>query len=130
MSIIQFKLSVQDTTIPEEEIQEILRLFAVELENEGGQVSQLSLPAQQIPGMISKGKPNQDFLNVKINTDKLVVFAKWLHRRLLGQTTKVKFEVENTAKIEFDGRQEDFPSVMREFERFISVVSTKDNEHG
>jgi hypothetical protein len=116
----------------------ILRTLVAELENQSAEVAPAilgGLPPQ--PGlppqseMIEKGEPSSSILDVKVNLETLQVFGRWLYDRLVGTTTKVKFEY-GEIKFEFEGRNDrDRASAMQDFEQFVArLEAAKQTNHG
>lgn len=129
---IEFWLSVEDEQATDEELQTILGTLAAELEDQSAAVMPVALaklPPQ--PGMVEKGEPSSSILDVKINLDTLQTFGKWLYDRLVGTTTKVKFEYE-AVKFEFEGRNDrDRAAAMQDFENFVArLEAAKQAKHG
>lgn len=119
---IEFQLSVQDSQADAEELQAILTTLAAELESQSAIVESVAAPESSAQaGTVSKGEPG-GILDVKINLDSLKAFGKWLYERLVGTTTKVKFEY-GEAKFEFEGRNDrDRAAAQQDFEAFVAKL--------
>jgi hypothetical protein len=130
---VEFQLSVQDEqATDEEELQLILQTLAAELENQSAEVSPVApLDVPPEPEMVNKGEPSSSILDVKINLDTLQTFGKWLYGRLVGTTTKVKFEY-GEVRFEFEGRTDrDRASAQQDFENFVArLEAAKQAKHG
>lgn len=120
---IDLHLSLQDATASGEELQQILRTLAAELENQTAVVTPGGQPPPPEPGTIAKGEASSGILDIKINLDALKGFAQWLYERLVGTSTKATFEYQG-AKFVFEGRNEaDRAAAMQDFERFMATIA-------
>jgi len=129
---IEFQLSVQDAQAGKEELQLILQTLARELENQAAEVEQaVPTDAPSEAEMVKKGEPSSGIVDVKINLDALKTFGQWLYGRLVGTTTKVKFEY-GEVKFEFEGRNDgDRATAWQDFEDFITKLeAAKQAKHG
>lgn len=129
---IEFQLSVQDEQLNAQELQLVLGAVALELDQQSAEVVPAAPPkSPSDPDMVKKGEPSSSILDVKINLDTLQTFGKWLYERLVGTTTKVKFEY-NEVKFEFEGRNDvDRASAMQDFENFVArLEAAKQAKHG
>ena len=129
---IEFQLSVQDEQLNAQELQLVLGAVALELDRQSAEIVPAApSKSPSDPEMVEKGEPSSSILDVKINLDTLQTFGKWLYERLVGTTTKVKFEY-NEVKFEFEGRNDrDRASAMQDFENFVArLEAAKQAKHG
>lgn len=119
---IDVLLRVEDVEATPEELQQILRVVAAELEHRGAIVefaeTEVSQSEQNTTG-VPKGKGSGNLLDVKINLDTLKSIGKWFYDRFIGTSTKVEFEYEGV-KFKFEGQAELDPNLA--FERFMAAV--------
>jgi hypothetical protein len=119
---VDFLLSVQDETASDEELQAILGVVAAELDELSAKVEEVTAADAQVKGLIAKGSEKGNLLNVEINLDTLKSFGKWLYERLVGTSTKAKFEYDGQ-RFEFDGRNaKELASAMQDFEKFVTTI--------
>ncbi len=121
---VEFHLWVEDEAASDEELQAMTRVIATELEEHSARVVPFS--AGQVPVMagIPKGEPGGSILDVEINLENIAAFGKWLYGRLVGTSTKAKFEY-GGAKFEFDGRNaKELAAVMDEFKGFVTAIES------
>jgi hypothetical protein len=119
---IEFLLSVQDETADAEELRAILTALVTELDERSAQVSEVSVAEATAKGLVAKGEEKGGLLDVKINLDTLKSFGKWLYERLVGTSTKAKFEYEGQ-KFEFDGRNpQDLAVAMENWEKYVATI--------
>lgn len=129
---IEFQLSVQDEQLNAQELQLVLGAVVLELDQQSAEVVPAApSKSPSDPEMVEKGEAGSSILDVKINLDTLQTFGKWLYERLVGTTTKVKFEY-NEVKFEFEGRNDrDRASAMQDFENFVArLEAAKQAKHG
>jgi hypothetical protein len=120
---LQFQLSVQDAEATPEELQLILQTVAAELENQSAEVEPIVSSEGITREMLTKGDTSGSILDVKIDLNALVGFGKWLHDRLAGTPTKIKFEYEGI-KFEFEGRNDrDRAAAMADFQAFVTQLA-------
>ena len=125
---IELKVAVTDDQATDEEFQAILTTLAMELENQEATVTPAkSSRATSETGELTKGEESSSLLDVKINLDTLRDIAKWLHERLVGTTTKVKFKYGESGDLEFEfsGRNQDLQSAQKGCEDLISRIETE-----
>jgi hypothetical protein len=120
---IEILLSIQDELADVVEQRAVLNAVAVELDQRSAEVSKVTIAAAQASGMIAKGdEKSGNLLDIKINLDTLKNFGKWLYERLVGTSTKAKFEYEG-AKFEFDGRNpQDLAVAMENWEKYVVTI--------
>jgi hypothetical protein len=119
---IDFLLSVQDDRADADELRSILVNLATQLDRLSANVTEVAATEAMSTGMIPKGDEKGNLLDVKINLDTLKQFGKWLYDRVVGTTTKAKFEYDGQ-KFEFDGRNEqDRAAALRDFEKFVIAI--------
>ncbi|NEP15838.1 MAG: hypothetical protein F6J97_02920 [Leptolyngbya sp. SIO4C1] len=120
-SLVKFHLSIQDEQASDVELQKALYAVAAELEKQSAQVASVPSPTLS-SDFVAMGGDIVSLLNVEINPDTLKAFGRWLYERLLGTSTKVKFEYEGIV-FEFEGRSNrDRQSAMQDFEQFIAKI--------
>lgn len=116
---IAFYLTVHDDQATDKELQAMLVALMGELENLSAVVEPVPETEAVEQGMIAKGEKGSNIFNIEINLETLKTFAKWLYERLMGTSTKVKFEY-GEAKFEFEGRNDlDRASAQKDFEDFV-----------
>jgi hypothetical protein len=127
---VALKLTFLDSTASTEELQQIIRTIAAQLENQADTVS-FAVPSNQSDGtVILKGEQSSSTLDIKINLDKLKSFGKWLYERLIGTSVEAEFEHEGT-KFRYKGRnQEDSAAAIQDFQRFITAIEAAKQRNG
>lgn len=116
-------IRVDDPTVDGEELQQIVRVVAAELEEQGAIVALAGTEGEPTIG-VPKGEPGSgNLLDVKINLDTLKSVGKWFYDRLIGAGTEAEFEYEGV-KFKFKGRNEqDREAAMQDFERFVATIA-------
>ncbi len=90
---VNFQLSMVDSEVSAEELGAVVRVVAAELESRGADVAAVASSRGGEPGRVAKGTGSGgSILNVEINLENIVAFGKWLRERLVGTSTKAKFE--------------------------------------
>jgi hypothetical protein len=129
---IEFQLAVQDEQATDDELQLVLRTLAAELEYQLAEVVPVApMDVSRNSELVKKGEGSSSILDVKIDLNTLQTFGKWLYERLMGTTTKVKFEY-GDVKFEFEGRTDrDRAAAMQDFENFVTKLeAAKQAKHG
>jgi hypothetical protein len=123
---VTVELIIQDSSASSEELQQIIRAIASQLEPQADSVSLVDVsPAELNRVVIPKGTQSSNILDIQINLDTLKSFGGWLYDRLVGMPTEVSFECEGIIFV-FKGRNEqDRAAAIRDFERFLVAVRDK-----
>lgn len=127
---VTVELIVQDFSASSEELQQIIRAIAAQLEPQADSVSLVDVSSVELNGVvISKGTQSSNILDIQINLDTLKSFGGWFYDRLVGTPTEASFECEGF-KFVFKGRNEqDRAAAVRDFERFVAAVREKKNNN-
>ena len=120
---VEFQLLVADAEAPEDELRAVLQVVAAELEREGAEVSAIANPRSGDAGRITKGGGSGgSILKAEINLENMVVFGKWLRRKIAGTPIKADFEFEGQ-KFKFEGQDEQqLDAAMARFEQFVATI--------
>ena len=126
--IATFRITIQDSDISPEDLQQVVRAIAGQLEPDAYEISFTdSLPAESDVAEVPKGGQLSSILDVKININTLRVFGGWLYRQLVGTSTKVRFQYKEVT-YEVEGREKDQEIAMQNFQKFLEVVRANEEQ--
>lgn len=121
INLIEFQISVQDAQAKDDTVIDFLAHLAMDLERQNAVVTPAQLSSQ---AGHSSEKSNSSLLNIEINRDNWQTCSQWLYERLVGTTTKVKFEHKD---LEFAFQERDHHDQQlahKEFEVLVNWMET------
>lgn len=123
INLLEFQILVQDDQIIDENLIDLLAHLAVDLERQKAVVTPAQF--QSKPATTEHfAKQDSSLLNIEINLDTWQTCSYWLYKRLVGTTTKVRFE---PGDLEFAFQERDphdQQSAHKEFEAIANWMET------
>lgn len=125
INLIEFQISVQDDQSTDDTMIDFLAHLAMDLERQNAVVTSAQLPSQAGKvGCFSQEDRSSSLLNIEVNRDNWQTCSQWLYERLVGTTTKVRFEHED---LEFAFQERDHHDQQlahKEFEVLVNWMET------
>ena len=120
-NLIEFQISVQDDQTTDDTLIDLLAHLAMDLERQNAVVTPAQCPQT---GRFSKEDRSSSLLNIGIDRDDWSTCSQWLYERLMGTTTKVKFD-HGDFEFAFQERDhQDQQPAHQEFEVLVNWMET------
>lgn len=119
MNLIEFQIAVQDDQAKDDTLIDFMAHLAMDLERQNAVVT----PADKT-GYISQEDKSSSLLNIEVNRDNWQTCSQWLYERLVGTTTKVKFEHEDLEFAFQEREHHDQQLAHKEFEVLVNWMET------
>lgn len=124
MNLVEFQISMQADQATDDTMIDFLAHLAMDLERQNAVVTPAQLPSEAEKAGCLSEEDSSSLLNIGINRDNWQTCSQWLYERLVGTTTKVKFEHKD---LEFSFQQRDHHEQQlahKEFEVLVNWMET------